>query len=229
MLAAGISVNVTLIFSLDRYRAVMQAFLVGLEQAREAGRELSTIESVASFFVSRVDGEIDKRLDAIGTPEALELKGQAGVANARLAYHAWTEVFSTPRWEVLAEAGAHPQRPLWASTGVKNPDYPSTLYVDQLVAPGVVNTMPGKTLQAVEKEARFSDGVAADTVTGTETEADALLDRLERLGISYAEVTELLEKEGLEKFDASWSELQGTVSDELARAAGSESAAEAGQ
>jgi transaldolase len=229
VLAEGISVNVTLIFSLDRYRAVMQAFLVGLEQAREAGRDLSTIESVASFFVSRVDGEIDKRLDAVGTPEAAALKGRAGVANARLAYHAWTEVFSTPRWEVLAQAGAHPQRPLWASTGVKNPEYASTLYVDQLVAPGVVNTMPGKTLQAVEKEARFEGGVAKDTVTGTQAEADALLDQLERLGISYAEVTELLEKEGLEKFEASWTELQATVSDELARFASSESTAQAQQ
>jgi len=229
VLAKGISVNVTLIFSLDRYRAVMQAFLVGLEQAREAGLELSTIESVASFFVSRVDAEVDERLDAIGTPEAAALKGQAGVANARLAYHAWTEVFSTPRWEVLAEAGAHPQRPLWASTGVKNPEYPSTLYVDQLVAPGVVNTMPGKTLQAVEKEARFEDGVAADTVTGTEADADALLDQLERLGISYAEVTEQLEKEGVEKFDKSWAELQATVSDELARFATADSTAEAEQ
>ncbi len=229
VLAKGISVNVTLIFSLDRYRAVMQAFLIGLEQAREAGRDLSTIESVASFFVSRVDSEIDKRLDANGTPEAAALKGQAGVANARLAYHAWTEVFSTPRWQVLAESGAHPQRPLWASTGVKDPSYPSTLYVDQLVAPGVVNTMPGKTLEATEKEARFSGGVAADTVTGTETESDALLDRLERLGIPYAEVTALLEKEGVEKFDASWSELQATVSDELARAATGDSPEEAQQ
>ena len=130
---------------------------------------------------------------------------------------------------MLAGAGAHPQRPLWASTGVKNPDYPSTLYVDQLVAPGVVNTMPGKTLEAAEKEARFEGGTAADTVTGTETEADALLDSLERIGVSYAEVTEQLEKEGLEKFDASWAELQATVSDELARFATSDSSAEAQQ
>ncbi len=216
-LAEGISVNVTLIFSLDRYRAVMQAFLVGLEQAREAGRDLSTIESVASFFVSRVDSEIDKRLDAIGTDEAAALKGQAGVANARLAYHAWTEVFSTPRWKVLAEAGAHPQRPLWASTGVKNPDYSATLYVDQLVAPGVVNTMPSKTLELAEQQAEVEGDVAADTVTGTHEAADALLDALERLGISYAEVTEQLEREGLEKFDASWAELTTTVSDEMAR------------
>lgn len=229
VLAAGISVNVTLIFSLDRYRAVMQAFLVGLEQAREQGRDLSTIESVASFFVSRVDSEIDKRLEAIGSDEALALRGQAGVANARLAYHAWTEVFSTPRWEVLAQDGAHPQRPLWASTGVKNPDYPSTLYVDQLVAPGVVNTMPGSTLESTEKEARFEGGTAKDTVSGTETDSDAVIDKLERLGVSYAEVTAQLEKEGVEKFQKSWSELQATVSDELARAATADSDEEAQQ
>jgi len=216
-LAEGISVNVTLIFSLDRYRAVMQAFLVGLEQAREAGRDLSSIESVASFFVSRVDSEIDERLDALGTDEAAALKGQAGVANARLAYHAWTEVFSTPRWQVLADAGAHPQRPLWASTGVKNPEYSATLYVDQLVAPGVVNTMPGKTLELAAQQMTLEEGVAADTVTGTQDEADAVLDALERLGISYAEVTEQLEREGLEKFDASWAELTTTVSDEMGR------------
>lgn len=229
VLAQGISVNVTLIFSLDRYRAVMQAFLVGLEQAREHGRDLSTIESVASFFVSRVDGEIDGRLETIGSDEALALRGQAGVANARLAYHAWTEVFSTPRWEVLAQDGAHPQRPLWASTGVKNPDYHSTLYVDQLVAPGVVNTMPGKTLQATEREARFEGGIAVDTVSGTETDSDALMDALERLGVSYAEVTAMLEKDGVDKFEKSWAELQATVSDELARFATSDSAEEAQQ
>ena len=224
-LSEGISVNVTLIFSLDRYRAVMQAFLVGLEQAREAGRDLSTIESVASFFVSRVDSDIDKRLDELGTPAASELKGRAGVANARLAYQAWTEVFSTPRWEVLAEHGAHPQRPLWASTGVKNPDYSPTLYVDQLVAPGVVNTMPGKTLEVSRDRAE----VTGDTVTGGYAEAAELLDALERLGVSYADVTAGLESEGVDKFAASWAELTTTVSDELARVASSDSEAEAEQ
>ena len=135
VLAEGISVNVTLIFSLDRYRGVMNAFLTGLEQARQAGKDLSKIHSVASFFVSRVDTEIDKRLDAIGTDEAKALKGKAGVANARLAYQAYEEVFATPRWQVLAAEGAHKQRPLWASTGVKDPAYRDTMYVTELVAP----------------------------------------------------------------------------------------------
>ncbi len=225
VLSEGISVNVTLIFSLDRYRAVMQAFLVGLEQAKQQGLDLGRIESVASFFVSRVDTEIDARLGAIGTEEAAALAGQAGIANARLAYHAWTEVFSTPRWRVLADDGAHPQRPLWASTGVKNPEYSATMYVDQLVASGCVNTMPGKTLQAVAEVGN----VTGDTIAGTEFEADALFDRLEEIGVSYTEVTELLESEGLEKFNASWAELQGTVSDELARASATDTEGEAGQ
>ncbi len=224
-LSEGISVNVTLIFSLDRYRAVMNAFLTGLEQARENGVELAPIESVASFFVSRVDSEIDKRLDDIGTDEAKALKGKAAVANARLAYHAYTEVFATPRWQVLAEDGAHPQRPLWASTGVKNPDYSDTLYVTELVASGVVNTMPLKTLNQVADHGE----IRGDTVSGTEEESDQLLDALARLGISYAEVTEQLEAEGVQKFADSWTELTGTVSDELARVAGSDSAAEAEQ
>ena len=144
VLAEGISVNVTLIFSLDRYRGVMNAFLTGLEQARQAGKDLSKIHSVASFFVSRVDTEIDKRLDAIGTDEAKALKGKAGVANARLAYQAYEEVFSTPRWQVLEAEGAHKQRPLWASTGVKDPAYRDTMYVVDLVAPNTVNTMPSQ-------------------------------------------------------------------------------------
>ena len=156
-LAEGISVNVTLIFSLERYRAVINAFQSGLEQAKDNGHDLSKIHSVASFFVSRVDAEIDKRLDAIGTDEAKALKGKAGLANARLAYQVYEELFSTERWALLADAGALPQRPLWASTGVKDPAYPDTLYVTELVAPGVVNTMPEKTLDAT-----FDHG----TVTG---------------------------------------------------------------
>lgn len=224
-LAEGISINVTLIFSLDRYRAVMQAFLVGLEQAREKGLDLSRIESVASFFVSRVDAEIDPRLDEIGTPEAVALKGRAGIANARLAYHAWTEVFSTPRWRVLADEGGHPQRPLWASTGVKNPDYSPTMYVDQLVAAGCVNTMPSATLRAVAEGAT----ITGDTITGTEHEADAVLDDLEGLGISYTAVTEQLEREGVDKFNASWAQLQASIGDALARAAVSDGVEEAGQ
>ncbi|GAB2673976.1 transaldolase [Thalassiella azotivora] len=218
VLSEGISVNVTLIFSLDRYRAVMQAFLTGLEQAREAGRDLAPIESVASFFVSRVDSEVDGRLEQIGTPEALELRGKAGLANARLAYHAYQEVFATPRWTVLRDAGAHPQRPLWASTGVKNPDYPDTMYVTGLVAPGVVNTMPHATL---EKTADHGE-VTGDTVSGTEAEAEAVLDQLERLGVPYQEVTDQLEREGVQKFEASWEELGATVASELERLAPAE-------
>ncbi|HET7304163.1 MAG TPA: transaldolase [Segeticoccus sp.] len=216
-LADGISVNVTLIFSLDRYRAVMNAFLTGLEQAREAGRDLSRIQSVASFFVSRVDSEVDKRLDAVSgdkKEEAQGLKGRAGIANARLAYQAYEEVFATPRWKNLEEAGAHAQRPLWASTGVKNPDYPDTMYVTELVAPNTVNTMPEKTLQA------FADHgeVHGDRVTGHYDDAKATMDALERVGISYADVVALLEDEGVEKFEKSWGQLIGSVEQELDKA-----------
>ena len=213
-IAEGISVNVTLIFGLDRYRAVMNAFLTGLEQAREAGRDLHRIHSVASFFVSRVDTEVDRRLDEIGTDEARALRGRAGIANARLAYHAYEEVFSTPRWRNLLDDGARPQRPLWASTGVKDPAYPDTMYVTELVAPGTVNTMPEKTLDAVIDHAE----IVGDTVTGTHAEASKVLDDLEQLGIGYTEVTELLEREGVEKFERSWGELLDGVSTELEKA-----------
>ncbi len=207
VLAEGISVNVTLIFSLERYRAVMNAFLVGLERARDAGHDLARIDSVASFFVSRVDTEVDKRLEAIGSDQAAALKGKAAVANARLAYQAYEEVFASSRWESLAAAGARPQRPLWASTGVKDPAYPDTMYVTELVAPGCVNTMPEKTLDAV-----IDHGViTGDTITGQYADADAVLDGLARLGISYPEVTELLEREGVEKFVAAWTELLAGV------------------
>jgi transaldolase len=213
-LAEGISVNVTLIFSLERYRAVINAFQTGLEQAKENGHDLSRIHSVASFFVSRVDTEIDKRLDAIGTEEAKALKGKAGLANARLAYQVYQEQFSTERWAVLAAAGARPQRPLWASTGVKDPSLPDTLYVTQLVAPGVVNTMPEKTL-----EATFDHGeVTGDTVTGTYEESNNILNALENLGISYNDVVAVLETEGLDKFVASWKELLADVEGALASA-----------
>ena len=213
-LASGISVNVTLIFSLDRYRGVMNAYLTGLEQAREQGRDLSSIHSVASFFVSRVDGEIDSRLEEIGTDEALALRGRAGLANARLAYQAFEEVFGTPRWQNLADDGAHLQRPLWASTGVKNPDYEDTMYVTGLVAPHTVNTMPAKTLEATVDHAELQ----GDTVTGAYAEAQQVLDDLERVGVSYADVVEQLEVEGVDKFEKSWSELLGTVQDELDKA-----------
>ena len=221
----GISVNVTLIFSLDRYRGVMQAYLTGLEQAREAGRDLSKIHSVASFFVSRVDSEYDKRIDALGSDEAKALRGKAAIANARLAYQAFEEVFSTPRWQVLADDGANAQRPLWASTGVKDPQYPDTMYVTELVTQGVVNTMPHATMDA------FADHgeVTGDTVRGRYDEAREQLDALERLGISYTDVTDQLEREGVSKFDKSWDELNATVNDQLARAASAVSPEEAGQ
>jgi transaldolase len=224
-ISEGISVNVTLIFSLDRYRGVMQAYLTGLEQAREAGRDLSKIHSVASFFVSRVDTEYDKRIDALGSDEAKALRGKAAIANARLAYQAYEEVFSTPRWQVLADDGANAQRPLWASTGVKDPQYPDTMYVTELVTQGVVNTMPHATMDA------FADHgeITGDAVRGRYDEAREQLDALERLGISYSEVTDQLEREGVSKFDKSWEELNATVNDQLARAASSVSSEEAGQ
>jgi len=217
-LAEGISVNVTLIFALDRYRGVMQAFLTGLEQAREAGKDLSTIHSVASFFVSRVDTEVNNRLDEMGTDEAKAVRGKAALANARLAYQAYEEVFATPRWQVLAGAGAHPQRPLWASTGMKDKAYSDTLYVTELVTAGTVNTMPSTTMDAVADHGE----IKGDTVRGTYEEAAEVMDTLERLGISYNEVTALLEREGLEKFEKSWAELLNTVSDELARVGNSQ-------
>ncbi|GAB3070160.1 transaldolase [Intrasporangium mesophilum] len=210
-IAEGISVNVTLIFSLDRYRAVMNAYLEGLEKAHADGKDLSKIHSVASFFVSRVDTEIDKRLDAIGTDEAKTLRGKAGVANARLAYQAYEEVFSTPRWTSLADEGANAQRPLWASTGVKDPAYPDTMYVTELVAPGIVNTMPEKTLEAT---ADHGD-ITGDTITGTYAEASTVLDDLDAIGVSYTEVVDLLEDEGVEKFEKAWGELMDGVTTEM--------------
>jgi transaldolase len=215
MLAEGISVNVTLIFSLDRYRGVMNAFLTGLEQARLADLDLSEIHSVASFFVSRVDTEVDKRLAALDIEEAAALKGKAGVANARLAYQAYEEVFSTPRWANLAAEGAHRQRPLWASTGVKDPAYKDTMYVVDLAAPNTVNTMPTKTMKAVADHGQ----IAGDQVTGNYDDARNVLDSLERLGISYAEVTTLLEGEGVDKFVKSWAELLSKVQAELTKVA----------
>lgn len=207
VLADGISVNVTLIFSLERYRAVLDAFLAGLEQARANGHDLAPIASVASFFVSRVDSAVDAALEAVGTPEALELRGQAAIANARVAYGAYEEVLASDRWRALEAAGAHPQRPLWASTGVKNPAYRDTMYVDELVVAGVVNTMPEATLDA------FADHgiVLADTVTGTADAARRTLDAVEALGVSLDEVTRHLEEEGVTKFETSWDELLTTT------------------
>ncbi|WP_315092667.1 transaldolase [uncultured Cellulomonas sp.] len=215
VLAEGISVNVTLIFSLERYGAVLDAFQSGLEQARANGHDLPPIESVASFFVSRVDAAVDPRLDAIGTPEAAALRGKAAIANARLAYGLYQEVVSADRWAALAAAGAHPQRPLWASTGVKDKAYPDTLYVDELVVAGVVNTMPEATLNAVADHG----GDGSDTVTGTRAESEAVIAGLRDLGIDIDEVTEQLEVEGVDKFTASWGELLDTVANGLLGAA----------
>ncbi|MEV4299729.1 transaldolase [Microbispora rosea] len=213
-ISEGISVNVTLIFSLERYRQVMDAWLSGLEKAKANGLNLATIESVASFFVSRVDTEIDKRLDKIGTPEAAELKGKAAVANARLAFAAYEEVMNSPRWQALRAAGAHPQRPLWASTGVKNPDYPDTLYVEQLVTAGIVNTMPEKTLDSSADHGRIS----GDTIRPFYQQAWDVMASLKQAGIDYDDVVRALEEEGVEKFETSWNELLETVDGELRKA-----------
>ncbi|MFD5328673.1 transaldolase [Streptomyces sp. NPDC127092] len=218
VIGLGISVNVTLIFSLERYRAVMDAYLAGLEKARERGLDLSKIHSVASFFVSRVDTEIDKRLDALGTDEAKGLKGKAALANARLAYQAYEEVFGSERWAALDKAQANKQRPLWASTGVKDPAYKDTLYVVDLVAPGTVNTMPEATLEATADHGE----VTGDTIHGTYDEARSLLDDVAALGISYDDVVQLLEDEGVDKFEASWNDLLKSTEAELQRLAPSE-------
>jgi transaldolase len=211
VIGLGISVNVTLIFSLERYREVMDAYLAGLEKAAKKGLDLSTIHSVASFFVSRVDSEIDKRLTVLGTDAALALKGRAALANARLAYEAYEEVFSGERWTALGGARANKQRPLWASTGVKDPAYKDTLYVDDLVAPGTVNTMPEATLNATADHGL----ITGDTVTGGYAQARADLAAVEALGISYDEVVQQLEDEGVAKFDVAWQDLLDAVTKSL--------------
>lgn len=205
--AEGISVNVTLIFSLQRYRAVMESYLTGLERAQAGGVDLSTIRSVASFFVSRVDTEADKRLDAIGTDEAKALRSKAAIANARLAYEAYEEVFTGDRWAALEAAGAHKQRPLWASTSVKDPNLPDTMYVTELVAPGTVNTMPEGTIEAMGDHGE----VVGDTITTNYDDARNVMAGLAALGISYDDVVRVLEDEGVEKFEKSWQELLDTV------------------
>ncbi|HYJ69051.1 MAG TPA: transaldolase [Nocardioidaceae bacterium] len=214
-LATGISVNVTLIFSIERYRAVMDAFFAGMERARDNGHDLSRLASVASFFVSRVDTEVDKRLDKIGSPDARELRGKAAVANARLAFEAYEQAFASDRWRSLAASGAQPQRPLWASTGTKDKAYPDTLYVDELITAGIVNTMPEPTIDA------FADHgtVAGDTVRGYYDDAHRVIEGLEALGVSYADVVAVLEEEGVDKFEASWDDVLATVSDALDKAA----------
>ena len=214
VIAEGISVNVTLIFSVERYQAVMDAYLGGLERAKDAGHDLSQIRSVASFFVSRVDSEVDGRLEKIGTDEALALRGRAAVANARVAYGAFEGVLSSERWQQLAAAGARPQRPLWASTGVKNPDYPDTLYVTDLVVADTVNTMPEKTLEAVADHGELQ----GDQVSGRAREAQEVLDAVVAAGVDWAEVLQVLESEGISKFEASWDELVETVRAQMEKA-----------
>jgi transaldolase len=209
--AEGISVNVTLIFGLDRYEAVMEAYLAGLERAKANGIDLSTIRSVASFFVSRVDTEVDKRLDKIGSDDAKALRGKAAIANARLAYERYEKVIASDRWKALAEAGAHVQRPLWASTGVKDPAYDDTMYVVELVAADTVNTMPEATLDAVADHGQ----VRGDTIAGTYDEARKVIADLEQLGIGYDDVIEVLESEGVQKFEDSYSQLADSVHSQL--------------
>ncbi|WP_312799976.1 transaldolase [Corynebacterium variabile] len=208
VLGAGISVNVTLIFSVARYRQVIDAFLAGIELAKANGHDLSTIHSVASFFVSRVDTEIDRRLDEIGGNDALTLKGKAGVANARLAYEAFNDLLVTgSRWRELAAAGANVQRPLWASTSVKNLEYSDTLYVTELAGPHTVNTMPENTL-----EATLDHGViTGDTLTGTGEDAAEVFRALEGVDIDLDDVFHVLEREGVEKFVSSWTDLLDVI------------------
>ncbi len=210
-LAEGISINVTLIFSLDRYDQVLGAFLDGMTQAHSAGRDLASIASVASFFVSRVDTEIDSRLDKIGTPEARALRGRAAIANARLAYQHFEQASASPQWQTLTAAGMRPQRPLWASTGVKDSSYADTRYVDELVAPGVVNTMPEQTLRAVADHGR----IQGDTIHGTYEASQQVLDDLRTVGVSYDDVVRVLEDEGIAKFTASGNELFEQLDAEL--------------
>jgi transaldolase len=206
-IAEGISVNVTLIFSLERYAAVLDAYLDGLEQARDAGHDLSSIASVASFFVSRVDTEIDERLAKIDSPEAHALLGKAAIDNARLAYRHFEQVTASPRWQDLAAAGARVQRPLWASTGVKNPSYDDTRYVVELVAEDTVNTMPEATLRAVADHGV----IRGETITSGYAEADTTFAALDDVGVDVDEVVRLLEERGVAAFEASWEELLAGV------------------
>jgi transaldolase len=215
-LAEGIDVNVTLIFSVERYRGVMAAFLEGLRQARANGHDLHNLQSVASFFVSRVDTEVDKRLDALGTPEAAGLRGKAAIANARYAYAAFEETFAGPDWLALAKDGARPQRPLWASTGTKDKAYSDTRYIDQLVVSGVVNTMPEKTMDA------FADhgDLTGDTVSGLGEQARETLELLTGVGVDIDDVYLTLEREGVDKFDTAWADVLSSVEAQLAKAKG---------
>jgi transaldolase len=210
-LAEGISVNVTLIFSLERYAKVIDAYMSGLEQAAANGHDISKIASVASFFVSRMDTEVDKRLDKLATEEAKAMRGKAAVANARLAYELYEQKLATPRWEALAAKGAKVQRPLWASTSTKDPAYPDTMYVVDLVVKDTVNTMPEATLHATADHGVLR----GDTVHGTYDASRKVFEDLEKLGIGYDDVVQVLEDEGVSKFAASWNELLETIKNEL--------------
>jgi transaldolase len=211
-LCDGISVNVTLIFSLERYGQVIDAFMAGLEAAE--GRDLSVISSVASFFVSRMDTEVDRRLGKVAASAADALRGKAAIANARLAYQLYEQKFATPRWSALHARGARPQRPLWASTSAKDPAYRDTMYVEELVAAGTVNTMPEATLHATAAHGELR----GDTIHGSYQESSAVFDALAELGISYDDVAGVLEEEGVQKFTTSWHELLATIETEMAAA-----------
>jgi transaldolase len=212
-ISEGISINVTLIFGLERYGQVIDAYMAGLEQATAAGHDLSQIRSVASFFVSRVDTEVDARLDKIGTPEAAELRGKAAVANARLAYELFEQRFadSSARWAALHNQGARIQRPLWASTSVKDPSFGDTMYVVDLVVADTVNTMPEGTIRATADHGKL----LGDTVHGTYDASRQVFADLEKLGIGYDDVVQLLEDEGVTKFEASWTQLLDTISTKM--------------
>jgi transaldolase len=215
VLAEGISVNVTLIFSLDRYAEVIAAFQAGVERARLAGHDLSRLGSVASFFISRVDSEVDPRLDKVGSDEAKALRGKAAVANARLAYKLYEEKFDTDAWRALTAAGATPQRPLWASTSTKDPAYDDTMYVVDLVVDGTVNTMPESTIHAIADHGK----ITGDTVRPNYGNAQQVLDDLAAVGIDYDDVVKVLEDEGVEKFEVSWNELIDSTTAELTKLA----------
>lgn len=208
-LGEGISVNVTLIFSVERYAQVIAAYKEGIKRADEAGKDVSTIHSVASFFVSRLDTEVDKRLELIGSEEALALRGKAGVANAQRAYALFLKEFTEA--DANLPAGAHPQRPLWASTGVKNPDYPATLYVSELAGPDTVNTMPEKTIDAVLEQGNLH----GDVLSASAEQAENVWSQLEAVGIDFADVFAVLEKEGVDKFVNAWEELLASMTDRL--------------
>ena len=212
-IAEGISVNVTLIFSLARHGEVIDAYMAGLEKAKANGHDLSTIFSVASFFVSRMDTEVDARLDKLGTPEAEALRGKTAIANARLAYELFENKCAEPRWQALAASGANVQRPLWASTSTKDPSFPDTMYVVDLVVSDTVNTMPEATLKATADHGELR----GDTVHGTYDQSRQVIADLEQLGISYDDVVQVLEDEGVAKFEVSWNELLDTIRTNLER------------